>query len=237
MSNNIFRFKQFTIHQEHCAMKVGTDGVLLGAWTNIKNCVNILDVGTGSGIIAIMMAQRSNANIHAVEIDVESSIQATENFDICPWHQRLKAVNSSLQDYSLQSKIQYDLIVSNPPYFKNSLKSRERLRNTARHTDTLSYETLIESSIKLLTPNGRLAVILPYVEGSLFIVEATKRGLFCIRKTNVKSIPNTPIIRLLMEFSQKPMPFNEDFLVIGTGKHEQYSEKYKELTKDFYLNF
>jgi tRNA1Val (adenine37-N6)-methyltransferase len=218
-------------------MKVGTDGVLLGAWAKVSGCEKALDVGAGSGIISIMLAQRCDAYITAIEIDEEASLQAHENFDACPWHHRLKSIHSSFQDFTNQMNDQFDLIISNPPYFRNSLKAQEKSRNIARHNETLTYEILIEGSLKLLKPEGRLAVIMPYAEGSIFIVEATKQGLFCTRKTNIKSVPNTPVMRLLMEFSRIPSPSNEDFLVIGTGIHEQYSEKYKALTRDFYINF
>jgi tRNA1Val (adenine37-N6)-methyltransferase len=237
MSNSFFRFKQFTIHQERCGMKVGTDGVLLGAWVNIQDSKRILDVGTGTGIIALMLAQRIMAKVDAIEIEQESYLQAVENVAQSQWNDRIAVINTSLQQFSINTETKYDLVICNPPFFNDSLKAKEDKRNYARHSDSLSSDELISSCLSILKPKSRLAIIMPFAEGSVFIVEATKKGLFCTRKTNVKSIPNTPIIRLLMEFSQVPEPTKEDYLVIGTGEHEQYSEKYKELTKDFYINF
>lgn len=237
MANEFFKFKQFIIHQENCGMKVGTDAVMLGAWADIDGCTKILDVGTGTGIIAIMLAQRSNAGIDAVEIEVTAYKQAIQNTTNCSWAERLKVYHISFQDFSDVNSNLYDHIVSNPPYFVNSLKTNQKTRNIARHTDTLPYSSLLDGSLKLLSYEGKLSVILPYAEGSVFIVEAAKRGLFCNKKTNIKTVPNAPIKRLLLEFSKTANPLQEDYIVIGTGQHEQYSEKYKELTKEFYLAF
>ena len=237
MANQFFRFKEFTIQQDNCAMKVGTDGVLLGAWADIENAEKIIDIGTGTGLIAIMLAQRSKAMVHAVEIDEKAASQAITNAINSPWSDRIHVCNKSIQEFAGNRKEKYDLVVSNPPYFINSLKSTEKLRDTARHNDTLSHTDLLNSALSMLSQKGKLSIILPYVEGCIFIAEASKRGLFCVRKTNVKALPNTTIKRLLMEFSQVPEPCAEDFLVVGTGNHEEYTEKYRNLTSKFYLNF
>ncbi len=236
MSNNYYRFKQFTIYHDQCAMKVGTDSVLLGAWVNAENCERILDIGTGSGIIAIMMAQKYEATIDAVEIDKSAYMQAIENIQNCPWQNRIKLFQQSLQDYCKNAEIKYDHIVCNPPFFVNSLKAQDKQRNTARHNDTLPQKDLIECSLKLLKSEGKLSLIMPYNEGSQWIAEAIKYGLFCNVKTNVKPMSHSPIKRILMEFSQIPLPCKEDTLIIKSGD-QSFSEKYVNLTKDFYLNF
>jgi len=237
MHNNFFRFKQFTVFHDRCAMKVGTDAVLLGAWTNTELAEKILDVGTGSGIIAIMLAQRSEASIEAIEIDGAACEQAVSNADQSPWKHRIKIHHVSLQDFSAVSKNKFDLIVSNPPYFIDSLKSPEKSKNAARHNVTLSHEEFIENSLKLLSDKGRLSVVLPFTGAHEFLAKASKYGLFCNRKTNVKSNPHSSVKRILMEYSRIPEPYTENLLIIGTGQPESYTEDYKALTKEFYLAF
>ncbi len=238
MPNNYFEFKQFTIHHDKCGMKVGTDGVLLGAWANIENAEKILDVGTGTGLIAIMLAQRAtNAMIEAVEVESNAFEQAKINISFCPWKNRINIHNTSFQTYCSNTKVQFDLIICNPPYFKNSLKANEKKRNIARHSDILSNIDLLHGSSKILSSFGRFAVIMPYSEGCTLIVEATRNGLFCIRKTNVKTKPAAPVKRLLLEFSRIPGFCSDDNLIIGKDDAKNYSVKYKQLTKDFYLAF
>jgi tRNA1Val (adenine37-N6)-methyltransferase len=237
MPNDFFNFKQFTISQDKCAMKVGTDGVLLGAWTNTNNKNKILDIGSGSGLISLMLAQRCDAEIYSVEIDENAANQSKENILNSPWSSRLHIVNTSIQKFTIETDHKFDLIVSNPPYFINSLKPSANKRVLARHTDSLSHQDILISTTKLLSENGLLAIILPYAEACLFIVEAAKFGVFCVRKTNVKPKPHTPVKRLLMEFSFSPAPCAEDILIIETSENKVYSDKYKTLTNEFYLQF
>jgi tRNA1Val (adenine37-N6)-methyltransferase len=218
-------------------MKVSTDAVLLGAWADVSNAKNALDVGTGSGIIAIMLAQHSKAKIMAIEIDNNSYLQAKENVANCPWKEVISLKNCSFQEFQDETKMKFDLIICNPPFFINSLKTDNHLRNLARHNDSLSHDDLLNGILKFLSDDGKLSIVMPIVEGSVFIAEAAGKGLFCNRKTNVRTIPHTPVKRILMEFSKIPLPCLEDALNIGTGKHEEYSEKYVQLTKDFYLKF
>jgi tRNA1Val (adenine37-N6)-methyltransferase len=237
MHNKFFRFKQFTITHDRCAMKVGTDGVLLGAWINTKNSKKILDIGTGSGLIAIMLGQRSNASIEAIEIDQSACIQAAENISNCPWSSKISVNNISLQDYTSLLQKQFDLIVCNPPFFKKSLQSSLPLRNMARHDNILTHSEIISCVVKILKPGGRFGLIIPYTEGIQFNAKALKKGLFCIRKTSVKTKPRSPVKRLLMEFSTIPENYQENSLIIAGERDEEYSKEYKDLTKDFYLNF
>ena len=236
MGKNYFRFKQFIIKQEGAAMKVGTDGVLLGAWADLENVHTVLDVGTGSGVIALMIAQRSEANIQAVEIDESSAQQTKGNFDSSKWRERLKVEAISFQDFAKKHLSKFDLIVSNPPYFSKSLKPNTPERTLTRHTEQLSNADLLEGIKNLLSPDGRFCAIFPYTEGNIFIAEAANYGLFCNKKLYVKTKPNNPFIRILIDFSFTKKRLIEDTISIHTSDGE-YTEEYKALTAEFYLAF
>jgi tRNA1Val (adenine37-N6)-methyltransferase len=236
MANAYFEFKQFTIRQEHCAMKVNTDGVLLGAWANPSDAKNILDIGTGTGLIAIMLAQKSDAQIDAVEIDTNACEQGMENVKLCPWSNRISIIHSSFQDFSKQINKRYDLIVTNPPFFSNSLKCEAEKRNLARHNDSLLTEELISGVDRLLTPTGCFCLILPYVDSQTFIVDAALHLLYCNRKTVLLPNPNKKPHRVMMEFYRQRKKLVENNLEIHNDMGS-YSDDYKQLTKDFYLAF
>ena len=233
MANPFFTFKQFTIRHDRCAMKVGTDGVLLGAWTNVDHSHRLLDVGTGTGLIALMLAQRCpQAYITAIDIDAEAVEQARENTLSSPWKDRVEVL---LQDIcTFPANQQFDTIVSNPPYFIDSLKCPDDQRNTARHTDTLDAARLLESVARLLTDNGRLSIILPAEQTDLLIQTAHFQGLYPSRQTAVITRPGLPPKRILMEFQKTKEAFHTDELIIELERHV-YSEGYIALTKDFYL--
>ena len=238
MPNDYFQFKQFTIYQRGAAMKVGTDSVLLGAWANVSEKTAILDVGTGSGILAIMLAQRNaSACIDAVEIDESSFTQAVENVTRSPWSDRIRLYSQPFQQFVEKSVYMYDLIVSNPPFFNRSLLSPDGRKNLARHTDSLSQEDLLSGTVKLLKPNGVLSVVLPVAEGELFVSKAAEYNLFCHRKTTVKPNPDKPPKRLLLEFSRSRRGMVESELCVEEGVRHAYTAAYVNLTKDFYLNF
>jgi tRNA1Val (adenine37-N6)-methyltransferase len=215
-------------------MKVSTDGVLLGAWANPLDVANILDIGTGTGLIAIMLAQKSQAKIDAVEIELHAYLQASENVSNCPWKQRIRVFQSSFQDFSKQSDETYEYIVSNPPFFSHSLKTPSENRNLARHNDTLPPEELLSGIDRILSPEGRFCIILPSIGSSHFITEAALHNLYCCRKTNVKPTPKKKISRALMEFSRIRCKILETELTLRTDD-QNYTEDYKLLTKDFYL--
>lgn len=216
-------------------MKVGTDGVLLGSWATIANCRKILDVGTGSGIIALMLAQRSNAAIDAIDIDKDAYLQAQENVNASPFNNPIQVIHSDLATYAQNCTLRYDLIVSNPPYFINSLKCPDRQRNTARHTDTLPLSDLLRDSGRLLSPGGKIALILPYAQLEELQFTAHENRLYIHRQTNVIPCTNGLPKRILIELShEKRESLNPDNLVIEESRH-QYTEKYKSLTHDFYL--
>ena len=235
MANPFFHFKQFSVLQEKCAMKVGTDGVLLGAWVNCKSAASILDIGTGTGLLALMMAQSSQASIHAIDIEEGAWLQAIANVRQCLWADRIQVIHKSLQDYQGCGR-KYDLIVSNPPFFENSLKSPGYMRTMARHTDFLPMADLLTGVSGLLETGGRFCLILPYVEAQLFIVDAAFVGLFCWRKTDVRPSPFKKVNRVMMEFSTLRQKLKVDTLCIR-GNDGEYSADYKELTKAYYLNF
>jgi len=237
--NDFFRFKQFTIYQNTCSMKVGTDGVLLGAWVSVAEAAQrILDVGTGTGVIAIMLAQRSpQARIDAVEIDKAAAAQARQNAESSPWASRLSVFHQDFNDFASSAASRYDLIVSNPPYFNRSLTSPDSRRTTARHTAELLHEELLCGSLQLLNPQGRLAVVMPYVEGNVFVALAAGAGLYCHRKLNVSTKKDRPAKRLLMEFSRSKARLDEQSLYIEGNALSSFTAEYRALTKDFYLKF
>lgn len=303
MANPYFSFKQFTVWQEHAAMRVGTDGVLLGAWCDVasgasvvmpdestdrrqpdnvcpadpsqildssnsdqtvwddhvqdeggksvcgaqngaeaetKKVGRVLDIGSGTGVIALMVAQRtSNAQIDAVEPDSGSCEDALRNFAESPWADRLHLHDVTLQEYVSRyaEKVQYDLIVSNPPYFVDSLKAPDPVRNAVRHAVFLPFEELLDGVKALLAEHGRFAVILPVTEGVLLEKLALERSLHCVRKCLVQTKPGVPPKRVMMEFGRKSVPLRSDLLIMETERHQEFTEEYRRLTRDFYLKF
>ncbi|MFK7948230.1 MAG: tRNA1(Val) (adenine(37)-N6)-methyltransferase [Saprospiraceae bacterium] len=239
-----FRFKQFEIHQQQSAMKVGTDGVLLGAWADVNDAKRILDIGTGTGLIALMMAQRNaEALIDAVEIDNNAYEEAKHNFEISKWSNRLNIFHNSIQDFSKNTANKYDFIISNPPYFINSTKSDKAQKNQVRHTDSLSFNELLNAVKQLLTNDGKFCLVLPYTEGEQFYHlvtevsgQAKAKQLYCTKKVMVKGRDFKPVERLLMEFSRKKKLYEENNLLIqNSPKRHDYTEDYINLTKRFYL--
>lgn len=238
-----FKFKQFTIHQDNCAMKIGTDGVLLGAWASLKNNPNsILDIGSGTGIIALQLAQRSDAEIiDALEIDDNAYEQAVENFENSDWGDRLFCYHASIQQFVNEIDSKYDLIISNPPFYSDDFETKNEARNTARFTSSLSFNELLISVSKLLDKDGLFSTIIPFTEEQHFIELASKVHLFPSRICRVKGTPKSNIKRSLLEFSFRPRlnigQENEaeiTELAIEIERH-QYTENYKELVKSFYL--
>ena len=218
-------------------MKVGTDGVLLGAWTNPANAKRILDVGTGTGLIAIMMAQRSNAMIDAIEIDKSAYQQAIENGSSSPWYDRLSFFHSSFEDFIENSKQSYDLIVSNPPFHKENINSPHTGRQLARHSENLDFSKIIESTSKLLKHDGRISLILPASDEINVNMIAENHSLYCTRLTHIVPSPEKEFSRSLLEFSLKYQPRVEDIIMIEEKGRHQYSRGYMRLTRDFYLKF
>lgn len=233
----MFKFKQFSVEQDRCAMKVGTDGVLLGAWTPIENNpFSILDIGTGTGIIALMLAQRSHAEqIDALEIDEDAYEQAVNNFENSSWSDRLFCFHAGLDEFVEEPEQQYDLIVSNPPFYSEDYKTENTQRDIARFQDAMPFEDLIEAAHLLLSENGIFSVIIPYIEEERFIGLCAEVEIFPIKITRVKGKHTTPIIRSLLAFKRFELPvLDANELVIEINRHE-YTNDYVELVKDFYL--
>ena len=232
-----FRFKQFSVEDEGCSMKVGTDSVLLGAWAQLPSTGNVLDVGTGCGLLALMGAQRCQAQIAAIEIDSESLQQANQNFRDSPWRERLELIPLSFQDFALSRPGTFDLIITNPPYFVNSLKAPHAPRSNARHNDGLPFATLAALSFQLLKEDGLLCLILPVNEAGLFTGIAGDCGLYLTRQLSVVPVASKPPNRLLMEFGKKPeVKVKSESLTIRNG-NGSYTDAYKKMTKAFYLDF
>jgi len=231
-----FQFKQFTINQDRCAMKVGTDGVLLGAWVPIENNpFAVLDIGAGTGILSLMLAQRSNAEqIDAIEIDENAYEQCVENFEASNWGDRLFCFHAGLDEFMEEPEDEYDLIISNPPFYSEDYKTESEQRDLARFQDALPFEDLIEAAQLLLSENGIFAVIIPFKEESRFIAFAKDFNLLPFKITRVKGTPTTEIKRSLLAFSFTEKEIEATELIIETARH-QYTEDYIALTKDFYL--
>ena len=234
-----FKFKEFTIHQDKTAMKVGTDGVLLGAWCSVGNYPNsILDIGSGTGVIALMLAQRFDAmTIDAVEVDEDAYEQTVENFEISDWGDRLYCYNATFQEFAdeiAEEQESYDLIVSNPPFYTDEFETNNEARNKARFTSSLSFEELILGVSKILSLLGKYVVIIPFKEEENFINLAKQYNLFLNRVCRVQGNLSSEIKRSLLEFSFSQTEVKEENLIIETGRH-QYTEAYIELTKYFYF--
>jgi tRNA1Val (adenine37-N6)-methyltransferase len=233
----MFQFKQFSVQQDRCAMKIGTDGVLLGAWTPIdNNPFSILDIGTGTGIIALMLAQRSNAQqIDALEIDEDAYEQSVDNFENSPWSDRLFCFHAGLDEFVEEPEDEYDLIVSNPPFYTEDYKTENEQRDLARFADAMPFEDLIEAAALLLSENGIFSVIIPFKEEEKFVTLAKEYELYPIKITRVKGTPASEIKRSLLAFVRdENTAVLTDELVIETARHI-YTPEYIELTKDFYL--
>lgn len=235
MPNPYFRFKQFTVFHDKCAMKVGIDGVLLGAWTDVTNAESILDVGTGSGLIALMLAQRSEATVTAIDIDADAVIQANENIENSVWRSKISATQITLQELAQSTGTKFDLIVSNPPFFINSLKAPDEKRNTARHTDTLTHEELIDNTLKLISPNGSISIILPVEEGTKSIEYAFSKKLYCKRVVKVHPRPEKPAHRLLIELTPVECETQSSELCIENGERHNYSPEFTAIASPYYL--
>lgn len=235
--NNYFQFKQFLVRQEKAAMKVGTDGVLLGAWVNVQNEQKILDIGTGTGVIALMLAQRTFAQITGIEIEQNAAEEATQNCSNSPWAERIKIKHSAFQEFVKKTDTKFDLIVSNPPFFSNDKRSQDNNISIAKHSDLLPLNELLFGAEKLLENSGKLALILPVIQAKKQIGKAKNIGLHLSRLTKIKPSPEKATIRYLMEFNKQNEKPKTDYLTIFEKNGKQFSDQYRELTKDFYLSF
>ena len=239
MSKNPFKFKQFTIAQDKCAMKIGTDGVLLGSWVKPEiEPTNILDVGTGTGIISLMLAQRfASAEIEAIEIDPDAYEQAVSNFENSPWGDRMFCYHASFQEFFQEMNETYDLIISNPPFFSATQKSPDDQRNTARFEDALPFEHLFYGASKLLSENGTFALVVPFNQEEKIIEIAKQMHLLPVKITRVRGNAAAEIKRSLLEFQfTSPERKTIDNVLILEKERHNYTDEYANMAKDFYLN-
>ncbi|MDR5589311.1 tRNA1(Val) (adenine(37)-N6)-methyltransferase [Christiangramia sp. SM2212] len=238
MSQKPFKFKQFSIDQDRCAMKIGTDGVLLGTWSSLDHQPeSILDIGTGTGLIALMMAQRSDAElVDAIEIEENAYEQSVENFEKSDWGDRLFCYHAGFDEFvdEMQDEEKYDLIISNPPFYSENYKTGDENRDQARFADALPLSELIPGASLLLSENGHFDIIIPYAEEKKAIELAEKNNLFPIRITRVKGTESSPIKRSLISFGSTREKLIIDELILEISRHN-YTEEFKNLVRDFYL--
>lgn len=233
--NNYFQFKQFRIHQEKTAMKVNTDGVLLGAWADICGAETVLDIGTGTGLISLMIAQRSSAIITGVEIEKNAAEEAVQNVKNSKWSNRVSIHHISFQDFAKNSQKKFDLIVSNPPFFSNSLKNTNPHLSLARHNHLLPFEDIITGAKKLLNETGKMSLILPFDSANGFIEKARMENLFLTRLTEVKPFPDKKPNRCLMDYGKQTRDVQKTQISVFDETGKDYSNEFKLLARDFYL--
>ena len=231
-----FNFKQFSVEDQQSSMRVGSDAVLIGAWADIQYDSHILEIGTGCGVISLLLAQRSNAIIDALDIDQPSFLQAQLNFEKSRWKERLHAIPQSLQLFTNTCMVKYDHILTNPPYYRNSLRSPIQSRNNAKHENLLTFEDLLSCSIQLLSNNGKLSLILPVKESQLFTSMATGLHLYPSGILEVKPKTNKPVNRVLMEFSRVPSDRNRSGELSIRNEDNSYTNEYRAFTEAYYFS-
>lgn len=232
----MFNFKKFSVEDAGATMKVGTDAVLLGVCADVARSSRILDIGTGCGVVALILAQRTDGKslVDGVEIDEESALVAGKNFADSPWSDRLSVKNASVQDFAEHAPEKYDLIVSNPPFFNNSLKSPDKTRNLARHTEALPFPELVGSAAKLLSPSGKMTMILPLPESEILIATAEEKGFFLESKTLICNKSDKDVVRVVFTLRKtKPEQVKVSKLTIRNTDNT-YTAEYLERTRDFY---
>lgn len=238
--SNLFYFRHFVIDQSHCAMKVGADSMIFGALVPVANACNILDIGTGTGVLSLMLAQRSSAQVHAIEIDEDAYKQAVKNASVSRWKNRINVFHTSLQEFQPPQDLKYDLIISNPPYFPStgSVKSKSPLQNraTARDQNQLSFSELIRNAARLLQAHGKFYVIIPFNANEEFTLLAEKSGLYLCELIAVKSRPKTPFIRAILGFSfdKNASVKQTEFTIYQTGNI--YTESYLAATENYHAH-
>jgi tRNA1Val (adenine37-N6)-methyltransferase len=235
--SSTFYFKQFRVEDGRSTMKVGTDAVMLATVAGVENARKIFEIGTGCGVMALILAQRSQALIDAIEIDEESVIQAGENAMNSPWKDRINVIHSSLQDYIHQAAEKYDLVISNPPFFSRSLKSPVTKRNISRHDDSLSFDDLIQGSTELMMPDASLWLILPVNESREFVKNAGDAGLFVHYELKIAHKKGDRYQRVILQLkTSRPEKIFEQALSIK-DEDGSFTQEYIRLTKEFYLDF
>ncbi len=230
-----FHFKQFSLYHHRSTMKVGTDSVLLGSWCNVGNPNKVLDIGTGSGVLAILLASRCDAIVDAIELDPSSAEEAKENFYNSSFSNRLKIIQDDFRIFSSTTKSKYDLIISNPPFFTNGIVSEKPSRKEARHTLNLDHNSLLIGIAKILNPDGKLCVVLPYDISNEFIVNAAKYNLHLHRKLIIRPKKELKPNRINIEFRHsKPKEISSEEIIIRNDEND-YTDQYKEIVKAYLL--
>jgi tRNA1Val (adenine37-N6)-methyltransferase len=237
MGNPYFKFKQFTINQQNTVMKVGVDAVLLGAWANPNQASKILDIGTGTGLLSLMLAQKTTASIVAIEIDEDSYLQALENIKASKWASQMKILKTSFQNFVLEKPDQYDFIICNPPYFDSTRPSPNEKRSLARHDQTLGLNVLFSGVNQILNAEGSFLMIYQYNRKDQVLSEAAIHGLFPTQILEIKGNENKIPNRVIIEFSRNNKPYQISQMIVRNAETNDYTNEYKELTKDYYLNF
>jgi tRNA1Val (adenine37-N6)-methyltransferase len=233
LANNYFQFKQFKVDQENAAMKVCTDSCIFGACIKPLGSKNVLDIGTGTGLLSLMIAQHSEALIDAVEIDKSAALQASENVQNSPWPEKIKIHHTSIQDFTRSSTKKYDLIISNPPFYTNSLKSENEKVNAAYHSTLLSMEELLDAVTHFLLPEGRFMVLLPPYEAELLREEAIDYQLYTYAIVKIKDTEQAKVLREITVFGYElNIPTVSELII---KKDDKYTEEFVELLKDYYL--
>ncbi len=235
MGQNTFHFKQFSVKQDRCAMKVNTDGVLLGTWASGRGAARILDIGTGTGVIALMLSQQNpEAKITAIDIDEKAYLQAKENFAASLWNKNLVAQHIGLQNFSNETK--FDVIISNPPYFIQDYKTEDEAKNVAKHSTALSYDELLEGINRLLSDNGKAFLIIPIFNLPLLQTKAENLEIYLTKLTEVTAVESKPPYVVLIQLERERREVVKSHLLIQKATGE-FTQEYKELTKEYYLKF
>lgn len=237
MDSRPFFFKKFGMFHHRSTMRVGTDAVLFARWVGVSCSDRVLDVGTGSGIIPLMLAQREAGRVDAIELDFDSCEEARQNFEISVWSDKLAVFNEDVRFFADNAKEKYDLIVSNPPFYSSDVKPIREKKVMARHVSTLSYQDLLVSARKMLKDDGRLAVVLPYYESRLFIKDAEKQGFYLQKEFLISPIEGKEPNRVNLQFGLNNQQCDDRVLFTIRNKDYLYTAEYKEFLKDFYLDF
>lgn len=237
MDSRPFFFKKFGMFHHRSTMRVGTDAVLFARWVGVSCSDRVLDVGTGSGIIPLILAQREAGRVDAIELDFDSCEEARQNFEISVWSDKLAVFNEDVRFFADNAKEKYDLIVSNPPFYSSDVKPIREKKVMARHVSTLSYQDLLVSARKMLKDDGRLAVVLPYYESRLFIKDAEKQGFYLQKEFLISPIEGKEPNRVNLQFGLNNQQCDDRVLFTIRNKDYLYTEEYKEFLKDFYLDF
>jgi tRNA1Val (adenine37-N6)-methyltransferase len=235
MSNTFFRFKQFTIHQQHAAMKVTTDACLFGAVVaeavKGKPVNRVLDIGAGTGLLSLMIAQGTAALIDAVEIEKAAAMEAQQNFNASPWKERLQLFNTDIKDFN---RDQYDLVISNPPFYEQDLLSPDRQKNAAKHDSTLTLDVLLQKAVELLAPGGQLALLLPFHRLEYCVGLARQHNLFLTKRIQVKHTAAHNYFRCILFFEKTPVVVQEETIIIKEASNV-YTKRFTELLQEYYL--